>query len=336
MKELVLCLAALCLFACSGKTQLPDTYEGLFPETLQTEPFDDEAANAFPVEAGPEIHNLKPGDILKIDLLEDDLVSGEYLVQPDGTVTIPLVGTLIAEGKSRAAISDEIAEVLHDYYTELQLSVSVASWDARHAFVLGAVVAPGSVDLKPDDNLLTVLARAGGPRERRNERQQTLGFPQAARIIRDENVAFINLKRVLNGEDFRGNVAIMPGDVIFVPIEATPTVIVLGEVSSPGMVGLSPGMDIMQAIGYAGGMNLDAENTKIRVIRGWWTEEPQTYNLNFRDLRAGDEQITPLKLQDQDVVYVDRRGLARVRYFIQSVTPSFTVLGAAGMSPAGG
>ena len=326
------CAASLMLAACAGKTNIPDDPSVVFPHTLTAKDFNADDPT-FPARATDQHTKLQPGDVLRVNVIGDDLVTGDFAIGPDGVVAVPLVGDVAAGGRQRVEVATEIREKLAPYYTEPQLTVSVASYTPRRAYVLGAVNAAGSQELAPDDTLLTVLSKAGGPSERRNEREQSLGFSQMARVIRGDSMAFINLRKVLEGEDTRSNIAIYPNDVIYVPLEGTPTVAVLGEVTAPGLVGLAPGMDIIQAVALAGGMTREAEGTKIRVMRGWWTEEPQLYTLNYLDLRKTKDRVPPLVLQDQDIVYVETRGLAKWNYVLRAVSPTMAFLGPGAAGP---
>lgn len=332
---LLLLAAALALSSCAGKTVIPDDPETIFPAARVATEFNQDDAR-FPAKPGTEHQVLGPGDTLKIEIIEDDVVTGDYTVGPDGMIVVPLVGDIPVNGKLRTEVSTEIVGKLGPYYTNPALTLSVASYAPRKAFVLGAVVAPGSQDLVPSDTLLSVLSKAGGPKERFNEREQSLGYPQLARVIRGDAIAFVNLKKLLEGSDTRSNVAIYPGDLIFLPIEGTQTITVLGEVQSPGLIGLGPGMDIIQAVALAGGFTNTADNTRVRVMRGWWTESPQLFKLNYRELRTTKKRIPPLILQDQDIVFVETRGFAKQSYFLSSVTPTMSIAGSAGFSPTGG
>lgn len=325
----VACAAALLLSACAGKTKLPDNPDVIFPPSKVATEFNQDDAR-FPVKPATEHQVMRAGDIVRLEVLEDDIVSGDFTVGPDGIIAVPLIGDIQVVGKLRTDVANEIHEKLAPYYTEPKLTLSVVTYAARKAYVLGAVNSSGAQELAPTDNLLTVISKAGGPKERFNEREQSLGFPQMARVIRGDSIAFVNLKKVLEGTDPRSNVAIFPEDVIFVPIEGTQTIAILGEVQAPGLVGLGPGMDIIQAISLAGGFTRDADNTRIRVMRGWWTEEPQLFKLNYRELRTTKERIPPLILEDQDVVFVETRGFAKQAYFLNSVTPSLKIVGAPG------
>lgn len=322
--------ALLLAIGCAGKTNLPEEPTGPFPTTIKaaTENLDNDL---FPRTPSEEHKFLSPGDVLAITIPGDDSINGAYTIGPDGTISVPLAGEIEAAGRLREAVTDSLREALASFYSDPLVSVSVSAYAPRVAYVLGAVNSPGSVDVLPTDNLLTVLAKAGGPRERFNERRQSLGLPQTARIVRDDDaVAYVNLQRILTGEDLAANVAIQPDDVIFVPLDSTASVSVLGEVASPGLIGLGPGMDIVQAVSLAGGFTIDADRTRVYVIRQWWNEEPLLYSLNYNAILKGGERVPPLLLEDQDIVFIETRGLAKFDYVFKKITPALTVVGPTG------
>lgn len=323
----LLLLAALATAAagCAGKTRLPEATPGTFPLTAESTNFESDT-DAFPARAKTEHQLLREGDVIEIGLLEDEMVSGEYPIGPDGTISVPLIGDIACTNTLREDLEEEIEARLARYYEEPDARVSVAEYRPRHAYILGAVRAPGAVELSPNENLLTAVTKAGGMIERKNERNQSLGFPQMARILRqNRDIAFVNMLDVLNGRDMRANVAIFPDDIIFVPLEGTPTVSVLGEVGRPGLYGLGPGMDITQAIALAGGFTQNADITRVRIIRGWWEPEPQIYTLNYRDIRSG-KYTAPLLLRDQDIIVAQTHYLVKYNWVVQQVSPTLTTL----------
>jgi protein involved in polysaccharide export with SLBB domain len=105
---------------------------------------------------------LQSGDQLKIIVFGEDALSGIYDVSPAGTITMPLIGSVGAVGRT----TSDLARVLtHAYATgkylaEPKISVSVVSYQPFYIF--GEVVTPGKYPYTSGLNVLTAVATAEG------------------------------------------------------------------------------------------------------------------------------------------------------------------------------
>lgn len=282
--------------------------------------------NLFPQKAEREMQVFKDGDVLKVNLWGDQKVSGTYTVGPDGAITLPLLGDITVFGKDRKEVMEAVKAAAQKYYDSPIVDISVEKYSARYAYAFGAFNKSGAIELNPSDSLLTVIGKAGGIAQRENDRGQSLGMPRIARVIRgSKGIAMLDVKSLVNGEDLKSNIAILPGDMIYVPRDDAPTISVLGEVLQPGILGLSPGMDAVQAIALAQGLTRDGNPRDVRVLRKWWSNQPEVYQLNMAAIQTGNPHAA-IMLQDQDIVYVPMRGLAKLNYHIAQVTPAFSTI----------
>lgn len=119
-------------------------------------------------------YQVKPGDKLRIEVFEDSSLNREVLVLPDGTISVPLAGTLPASGRSVDQISASVSQRLApNYAVAPTVHVSIAALSAPKVssrilnpdidiFVLGAVGDPGRKAVAPGITMLQFLAVAGG------------------------------------------------------------------------------------------------------------------------------------------------------------------------------
>ncbi|GGK38119.1 polysaccharide biosynthesis/export family protein [Salinarimonas ramus] len=118
---------------------------------------------------------IGPGDTVRVRVLEWRPASGEayswqaldgdYVVGPDGLLSLPLVGGVAVEGRTRAQIGEEIGARLKQRAGLLEAPsavVEVAEW--RPVYVAGAVEAPGAYDYRPQLTVLQAVSLAGGMR----------------------------------------------------------------------------------------------------------------------------------------------------------------------------
>ena len=146
--------------------------------------------------ANPEIsaYRLGPGDTLRIRVLGADELSGQYLVQDDGTVSMLMAGAVPAAGFTSEQVQTKIEDALKAgrYLTEPRVTVEV---NYRPYFILGEVSGPGAYPYVNGMRVLSAVAAAGGYTRRA-----------------DQN--FVIITR--NGEDYRADFMtfILPDDII--------------------------------------------------------------------------------------------------------------------------
>lgn len=341
VRAVVMSAAALGLSGCwnYNVVDAPET-PATFPEPAPPEPGQsvvfaaDERVFAAGAQARFEL--LRPGDVVRVVLAGDASLTGSYSVPPSGRLVLPLLGSFEAAGRRCEELSGELEARAKAYYSEPLFHLAVERTAARFAFVFGAFERPGAVEVEAGDSLLTVIAKAGGVARRENALRQSLGLPRSLRLQRGgEGMATIDLRALLSGQSPEANLSIAPGDVITVEQDDSPTVTVLGQVGRPGLLGLTPGMDVVQALALAGGVNEDADDDEIRVVRRWWTDSPEHYQIDLDDLERG--AMSPgLMLEDRDIVYVRRSNLATINYYLRQITGPLTAAGQAGVAPAAG
>jgi exopolysaccharide production protein ExoF len=88
-------------------------------------------------------------------------LSGEYAVQEDGTVSVPLLGSFTIAAKSEQAVQADLAETFEKNFGRKGL-VNVLLLERPPVYVLGPVKNPGSFKYVPGMTVMHVLALAGG------------------------------------------------------------------------------------------------------------------------------------------------------------------------------
>ncbi|MBU1087202.1 MAG: polysaccharide biosynthesis/export family protein [Candidatus Omnitrophica bacterium] len=93
-------------------------------------------------------------------------------------------------------------------------------------------------------------------------------------------------------------------------------VIVLGQVRSPGVYTLAKGKTILEAVGLAGGFTEDAVTPSVILVKGGLQNpDPKRLDLN-KALKLADLSDN-LVLESEDIVYVPRRFVKDVNYFLK-------------------
>ena len=102
--------------------------------------------------------SLQPGDVLKVEVWREGDLSGEFLVDESGVVTLPLLGPVSVIDVPIAELRDSL---LADYRRELR-NPSIVITPLRRVYVLGEVNQPGLRAVDPTVTLGGVIALAGG------------------------------------------------------------------------------------------------------------------------------------------------------------------------------
>ena len=102
---------------------------------------------------------LVPGDIVRVVIWREPDLTGDFQIDQDGMVVLPLLGKLRADNKGWDAVRDQL---LQGYRRELR-NPSIELTPFRSVYVLGEVNLPGRYNIHPtNDNLAGAVSLAGG------------------------------------------------------------------------------------------------------------------------------------------------------------------------------
>lgn len=242
--------------------------------------------------------------------------AGAYVVDQNGLVQFPFVGTIKLAGLTETQASALLADKLVASIKRPDITLRVQNFRSKRVFVDGEVKAPGNQAI--DDVPMTLpeaLTRSGG----------VLPTADQSNIIvtRDGTSYSINLPKLVREGIDPARIMLKNGDVVRVPAASENKVYVLGEVNQPKALQMNHGrLTLTQALGEAGGLNMvSAAAKKVYVIRNAGTAEPIVYNLDAESpvaLAVADR----FELSPKDVVYVDTAGLARFNRVVSLIIPS--------------
>ncbi|MDN5002933.1 polysaccharide biosynthesis/export family protein [Bradyrhizobium sp. GCM10027634] len=130
-------------------------------------------AYAAPVVAAPvrydSSYHLDAGDKLRVVVYGQEGLTNSYAIDAGGSITMPLIGSVPARGRTTAGLAGEIAARLRNgYIREPSVAVEIESY--RPFFILGEVAAPGQYPYVPNMTVESAVAIAGGfsPRAKRD------------------------------------------------------------------------------------------------------------------------------------------------------------------------
>lgn len=225
---------------------------------------------------------IEAGTVLKVVVYRENDLSGSYKVDMNGEISLPLIGSVRAAGKSAPEVAAEIAQALKKFMINPQVTVSFEREEgpqgrggrpgapsseevsASSITVLGEVRDPGSYPYTTDFTLTKIIAKSGGF-------TPTADTGKIKIVRRNENgsqsFGVFDMERVNNGDT--PDPELRPGDKILIPreIKDVNTVAILGQVKNAGVYDVTPGMTLMRIIAKSGGFTPIAAPNKVRIVR---------------------------------------------------------------------
>ena len=159
-------------------------------------------------------YRLHAGDKLEVSVWKEaEMQKPSVVVSPDGKFSFPLVGQIVAAGRTVAEVRQEIEAKLKAYIPEAVVTVGVNEFSGNVAYVIGQVGRPGSYVMNPRINVLQALALAGGgtPFAKLDNIIVIRGSQGAQRAMP------FRFSQVSAGKDLDQNVTLESGDVVLVP-----------------------------------------------------------------------------------------------------------------------
>ncbi|RVC71002.1 hypothetical protein EN759_01690 [Mesorhizobium sp. M00.F.Ca.ET.038.03.1.1] len=106
-------------------------------------------------------------------ILQRPELSGEYTVQEDGTISLPLLGSVPVANRSAQQVQDDLVETFNQLLGRKGL-VNILSLERSPIYVLGPVKNPGSFKYAPGMTILHAVALAGGLNQSSSEPWQQI------------------------------------------------------------------------------------------------------------------------------------------------------------------
>ncbi len=107
-------------------------------------------------------YRLGAGDVIRIITFGDQQLSGEFHIDSNGMIAVPLLGYVTAAGLTPSEVQASITQQLAEKQLFHDPSVAVEIVTYRPVFVLGEVSKPGQYPYQPGMTMLTAVAVAGG------------------------------------------------------------------------------------------------------------------------------------------------------------------------------
>jgi len=275
--------------------------------------------------ASPPTFSIGSGDVLAVTVFQEpDLSVERAVVRPDGYISLPLLGDVLAANRPVREVVEDVTGQLRRYVLEPKVNVRVDEMKSALYTVYGEVVTPGSFPLASRTTVSAAIARSGGLKQG-NYRASTIEIADLrnAFVARDGRVLPVDFVRLLRDGDLRYDIELRPGDHIHIPSGLSQEVYVLGEVQEPMVFAYQDRMALARTLAMAEGFTRDADKTQVHVVRGS-LQNPTVIVANYKDVLAGRQR--DVQLEPGDVIFVPTTKLAAVGRVLDHILPALTAV----------
>jgi len=270
---------------------------------------------SLPAEGGSRVYLLGPGDLLEISVLGAADLTQLVRISPAGTITLPLVGQVVAAGLSTDDLQVRLADILRErkLIREPHVTVFTKEYRSQPVYVLGAVNQPGQYMVTTQLRLLDAIAMAGGLDMKRAgnylllQRRPNADEKPSDVLQNRESIAGrvkIDLDALLEKGDLSLNLSLQGGDVIQVPEKELSEFYVVGDVQRAGAFPMPrKNVTVLTALSMAGGYGRTAKPERARILREAAGETARMHiEVDIKKIMLGKGEDIVLKSEDVLVI----------------------------------
>jgi polysaccharide export outer membrane protein len=272
-----------------------------------------------------EEYRLGKGDEITLDFSGRPDMQAKTVVGPDGRISLPLAGEVKLAELTRSEAAKAIEAALGNYYSNLEVQVSVTKYTANRVLLLGAVDHPGMITFDGTPTLLEVLARAGiqsGP-NKSGQLPEVNEIPERCAIYRgNSQVVWVQLRQLLETGNSLADLRLRRDDVVYIPSVSERFISVLGEVQHPGAIPLNYKSTLASVLADAGGVTEKAgHKPHIQIVDpASGTSRIVSFESVIDPTKALEVQLKP-----GEIIYVPQSGFYRATYYLERLNPLVTV-----------
>lgn len=159
------------------------------------------------------VYKVQPGDTLTVSVWKEPDLSGDVIVHPDGTFSVPLIGAIQASNRTIEDIQRDAIENLSKFIPEPVVTIGLKASVGKQIYVLGQVNAPGVFTISKPTDVMQALSLAQG--------MTPFASANKIRILRrkgDQQEAIdFRYGDVEKGKNLKQNILLQDGDTVVVP-----------------------------------------------------------------------------------------------------------------------
>ena len=160
----------------------------------------------------PEGYVLGTDDAITVNVWKEPTLTGPLVVRPDGKVSLPLVGDVMAAGLTPMALAADISTKLKQFMNDPTVTVTVTAANSKRIFFIGEVLRAGPIPMTREMTMLQAIAAAGGLTPYANKKRIYILRGQSAQ---QKKLPFDYNKALKKGDE--QGIVLAAGDTVVVP-----------------------------------------------------------------------------------------------------------------------
>lgn len=240
---------------------------------------------------------LGPGFLVRLNVLEDPDFVGDFRIDEQGNIAVPILGSLHIGGQTaseaRAQITQRLLE--EQILKDPQVTLTVLEYTAPQVTIIGEVTAPGKYPLLVPRKLVDILALAGGPTILAGDEVRITSSTAEIKPV------VLHYSKATNPITVE-NVLVQPGDTV--QVERAGIVYVLGAVNRPGGYVMQEDgkLSLLQAVSLANGTTFVASTSKVYVLHR--NPDGTVINIELPYNKISRGKFADVQLHAADVLYM--------------------------------
>ncbi|HKR31622.1 MAG TPA: SLBB domain-containing protein, partial [Terriglobales bacterium] len=234
----------------------------------------------------PADYVVGPGDELLIRAWGQIDLDARVVVDRNGQIYLPRVGSVTVAGLKYEQVNPYLKTAVGRIFKNFDLNVNLGQLRSIQVFVVGQAKHPGTYTVSSLSTLVNALFASGGP--------DATGSMRHIQLKRKNQVVseFDLYDLLLNGDKSK-DVALLPGDVIYIP-PVGQLVAIAGSVNMPAIYEIKDKTTVAEELEIAGGLNTTADSSRavLERIENRTTRRVEEFALDKdgagRELHDGD------------------------------------------------
>ena len=272
------------------------------------------------IEKNKYYYSIGPGDVINISITDINDIDGSYTISPTGDVTIPYVGQVVVNDKTKEEAQEFINNVLKGFYQEPETIVKIEQYNSAYVYITGAINRPLSILLSEQPlKILDALIKAGYVKDQKT-------YMKTALLRRDNKVYEIDLYELLNRNNTNLDIYLRKDDVLHVSEADTDQAYAFGEFTTSGPISVYKDLTLTELLATKGINKATAKTKNIYVLRENTTKflYIDIFSINLNNpaafIAANNFYILP-----DDIVFIPSTKLVKWNNVISLLTPSETL-----------
>jgi|LGOV01.1.fsa_nt_gb polysaccharide export outer membrane protein len=242
------------------------------------------------------------GDSLSVAVWGVPELSVSIIVRPDGKITLPAAGDVVATGFTPSQLGQELTRILGDYVKAPIVTVTVVGITNNRIYISGSGVPSQVVLLTGRTTLFKLMCGVEGI---------VNADLQRASVVRNGEKLNVDVYDLFIDGNIKADIDLMPDDILFFPSNELNKVYVVGAVNTPQAIMYRDGLRILDVILESGGFTKFAKASAVSILRKKFDEQGNELSddrvrikLNLDDLMNDGELEHNISLQRGDYVLV--------------------------------